>query len=162
VFVVRFIAGKFENIIIFKCLHLFEEWGGLRVVFAFCHSSNCSFLNYAYNAAYQWGPLWANKKVYVHCDNQTAVAIINKESCNNPFVSESLRQVFWLSIYFNFRIKAVYYKGSSKLYLLIEHLDYMNIRVWKNCVTLLTNCFLSINYRCPFGDWKSNAYMKYI
>jgi len=81
VFVVRFIAGKFENIIIFKCLHLFEEWGGLRVVFAFCHSSNCSFLNYAYNAAYQWGPLWANKKVYVHCDNQTAVAIINKESC---------------------------------------------------------------------------------
>jgi hypothetical protein len=47
-------------------------------------------------AAYQRGPLWANKKVYVHCDNQTAVAIINKGSCNNPFVlpSTSLYRYF--------------------------------------------------------------------
>jgi hypothetical protein len=64
-------------------------------------------------AATRWAHLWGGKKVFVHSDNQAAVAIINKGSCKNSFVMQSLRRVFWLSAVFNFRIKAVYYPGVS-------------------------------------------------
>ena len=47
-------------------------------------------------AAMRWVPYWANKNVYVHCDNLTACALINKLSCRNSIVMESLRRVFWL------------------------------------------------------------------
>ena len=59
-------------------------------------------------AAMRWAPYWANKKVYVHCDNLTACALINKLSCRNSIVMESLRRVFWLSAIYNFRLQAVY------------------------------------------------------
>ena len=62
-------------------------------------------------AAAAWAPLWRDKRVYVHIDNQAAVAIINKGSSNNWFVMSSLRRLFWLSAVFNFRLKAVYYPG---------------------------------------------------
>ena len=62
-------------------------------------------------AVHQWAPYWCNKKVFVHCDNQAAVSIINKGSCNNSVVMNSLRTVFWLSVMYNFRLKAVYYTG---------------------------------------------------
>ena len=62
-------------------------------------------------AVHQWAPYWCNKKVFVHCDNQAAVSIINKGSCNNSVVMNSLRTVFWLSVMYNFRLKAVYYAG---------------------------------------------------
>ena len=64
-------------------------------------------------AAYRWAHLWRNKRVYVHCDNQCAVTIINKGSSRNPTVMSSLRRVFWLSVVYNFRIRAVYYPGIS-------------------------------------------------
>ena len=62
-------------------------------------------------AAAAWAPLWRDKRVYGHIDNQAAVAIINKGSSNNCFVMSSLRRLFWLSAVFNFRLKAVYYPG---------------------------------------------------
>lgn len=64
-------------------------------------------------ATRRWAPVWANRKVFVHCDNLAACAIINKGSCKNPVVMDSLRRVFWLSAIFNFRLKAVYYDGKS-------------------------------------------------
>ncbi len=64
-------------------------------------------------AAMLWAAKWENKKIYVHSDNQCAVAVINKGSSQNQDIMGSLRRVFWLSIKFNFRIKAVYYPGSS-------------------------------------------------
>lgn len=63
-------------------------------------------------AVMQWAPYFANKKVFVHSDNLAACAIINKGSCKDACVMNSLRRVFWLSAIFNFRLKAVYYKGS--------------------------------------------------
>ena len=62
-------------------------------------------------AAAFWAPLWKNKKVWVFCDNQAAVGMINKGSCKNPFVMASLRRVFWYSATFNFRLKAIYLPG---------------------------------------------------
>lgn len=64
-------------------------------------------------AALHFAPLWRNKKVYVHSDNQAAVAIINKGSSKDPLVMDSLRRVFWLSATFNFRLHACFYPGTS-------------------------------------------------
>ena len=64
-------------------------------------------------AVVRWAPLWRNKKVYIHCDNVTACSIINKGSCKNSQVMDSLRRVFWYSAVFNFRLRAVYYRGVS-------------------------------------------------
>lgn len=64
-------------------------------------------------AVLRWAPLWANKKVFIHSDNITACSIINRGSCKNPLVMDSLRRVFWLSAVFNFRLKAVYYRAAA-------------------------------------------------
>ena len=66
-------------------------------------------------AAMRWAPYWRNKKVYVHCDNITACSLINKLSCKNPTVMESLRRVFWLSAVYNFRLQAIYYPGPQNI-----------------------------------------------
>jgi len=66
-------------------------------------------------AAQYFAPFWANKLVHVYSDNQAAVSIINKGSCKNPTVMDSLRRVFWLSVIYNFRMKAFYYPGESNV-----------------------------------------------
>ena len=63
-------------------------------------------------AARIWAPIWRDKKVYVHSDNQAAVAILNKGSSKNPVVMASLRRLYMLSAMYNFRLSAVYYPGS--------------------------------------------------
>ena len=62
-------------------------------------------------AVVRWASQWANKKVLVHCDNQTAVAVINRGTSRNHTVMASLRRIFWWSAIFNFRLKAIYYPG---------------------------------------------------
>ena len=62
-------------------------------------------------AATIWGPLWANKTVYIHCDNQAAVQMINRGSSHNPLIMDSLRRIFWLSAIHNFRLRAIYLPG---------------------------------------------------
>ena len=57
--------------------------------------------------------LGEQKKVYVHCDNLTACALINKLSCRNSIVMESFRRVFCLSAIYNFCLRAVYYPGPQ-------------------------------------------------
>ena len=66
-------------------------------------------------AVMRWTPLWSNKKVFIHSDNQAACSIINRGSCKNAVVMDSLRRVFWLSTVFKFRLRAVFYKGSSNI-----------------------------------------------
>ena len=63
-------------------------------------------------AAITFAPLWANKTIYVHCDNRSAVYVINKGISKHPLVMASLRRVFWLSAVYNFRLKAVHYPGA--------------------------------------------------
>ena len=61
------------------------------------------------------GPLFANHRVFVHCDNICAVATLNKGMSHNPIVMASLLRIFWLSAIYNFRLKAVYYPGSHDI-----------------------------------------------
>ena len=62
-------------------------------------------------AAHIWASACKDKKVYIHSDNQAAVAIINKGSSKDPVVMSSLRRIYMLSAIFNFRLVAVYYPG---------------------------------------------------
>ena len=64
-------------------------------------------------AAERWAPAWSNRHVIIHCDNHTAVSIINKGSTPNAFILPYLRRLFWLSACFNFRITARYIPGHS-------------------------------------------------
>ena len=66
-------------------------------------------------AATVWAPMWANKRIYVHCDNRSAVYTINKGLSKHPAVMDSLRRVFWLSALYNFRLTAVYYPGHCNV-----------------------------------------------
>ena len=66
-------------------------------------------------ATRRWAPLWRNKKIIVHTDNQAAVAIINRGHARDPLVSASLRRIFWASALFNFRLDAVYLPGHRNL-----------------------------------------------
>ena len=61
-------------------------------------------------AAKRWHQLWANN----HSDNKTAVNIINKGSTPNQTIMTELRQLFWLSALFDFRITAQYIKGKHR------------------------------------------------
>lgn len=63
-------------------------------------------------AVQRWAHLWANKRVFVHCDNQAACAIIRKGSSKHPVVMQSLRRIFWMSAVYNFRLVPVYYPGN--------------------------------------------------
>ncbi len=69
-----------------------------------------------YLAAKCWGALWANQHVVVKSDNQAAVAMINKGTTANPQVMEWLRDLFWLSAIYNFRITAAYIPGIDNVY----------------------------------------------
>jgi len=62
-------------------------------------------------AVKKWAPYFQNKLLHVYSDNQCAVGIINKGSCKDPLVMESLREVFWYSVMYNFRIKCHWYPG---------------------------------------------------
>ena len=62
-------------------------------------------------AAHLWAPWWRGRKVYIHSDNQAAVGIINRGTAKDPYVMEVLRDVYHLSVLYDFRIRAVYYPG---------------------------------------------------
>ena len=68
-----------------------------------------------YLAVRRWGPQWANHHVIIHCDNQAAVAMINKGTTANPIVMSWLRHLFWLSAIHNFRLTAVYVPGIDNI-----------------------------------------------
>ena len=55
-------------------------------------------------AAHRWAYSWANHTVYVFSDNSTTVACINKGSSRNALLMHYIRQLFWLSAIYNFRL----------------------------------------------------------
>ena len=64
-------------------------------------------------AAKRWGHQWRNHHVIIQSDNTTAVSIINKGTSKNPIIMGFLRELFWLSAIFNFRITAMHIPGIS-------------------------------------------------
>ena len=64
------------------------------------------------SAAERWASTWANGDVVVCTDSMVAKAIINKGTCKNEFIMDRLRKLFWLSVKYNFRIRAVHIPGA--------------------------------------------------
>jgi len=67
-------------------------------------------------AIYRWAPLLQNAKVIVYTDNVTTRANINKGACKNPLLMGHLRQLFWLSVVFNFELTCVHIPGNTNVY----------------------------------------------
>ena len=84
---------------------------------------------------------WANHCVIIKCDNQAAIAMINKGSTPNPKVMVWPRDLFWLSAMYNFRITAVYIKDSH--YIIADSLSHMHDRL------SLLKLFLLLCSLCP-------------
>ena len=66
-------------------------------------------------AAKRWAPLWLNKKIIIHTDSITAMSVLNKGTCHNDVVMEALRDLFWLSIKYNFELVAVHIRGIDNV-----------------------------------------------
>ena len=62
-----------------------------------------------------WGSTWRGQRVYVYSDNQAAVGILNRGTAKNPFVMSVLRNIFWKSVIYDFRISAIYYPGYQNV-----------------------------------------------
>ena len=67
-------------------------------------------------AARRWGTQWEGKQVTVFTDNQTAMHIINRGTSANPRVMELIRELFWLSVIYNFSLSASYLKGEHNIF----------------------------------------------
>jgi hypothetical protein len=65
----------------------------------------------AFLAAVQWCQLWRDQHILVESDNMVTVWAINKGTSRSPIIMAMLRQLFWLSAKFNFRITARHVKG---------------------------------------------------
>ena len=64
-------------------------------------------------AARRWCHRWKNKRIIIHTDNTTALALINKGTSKSQIIMAELRNLFWLSTKFNFHIRAVHLPGSQ-------------------------------------------------
>ena len=74
---------------------------------------NFKELYVVYLAAMKWHAQWRNKYIVVYTDNITAKACINKGSCRNETAMVWLRDLFWLSAVYNFRLSARYIPGKD-------------------------------------------------
>ncbi len=62
-------------------------------------------------AARRWAPLWANSVVNFHTDNMTARAAFDKGTVKSESAMIMLRELFWLSALFNFRVVGLFIPG---------------------------------------------------
>ena len=77
-------------------------------------------------AARRWGPTWVNKRVCVETDNTQAMSFINKGTCKNPIAMTWLREIFWLSVRYNFHLRSRHLPGkfnhnADRLSRLLQH-----------------------------------------
>jgi hypothetical protein len=63
-------------------------------------------------AVIRWGHLCKNRIVHLFIDNQCAVSLMNKCAAKSAVVMSILRKMFWLSVKFNFVVKAFYVPGE--------------------------------------------------
>ena len=66
-------------------------------------------------AAERWGSQWAGLHILVRTDNMATVAAVIKTSSRSPELLELIRQLFWLSVIYNFKITAKYIPGVENV-----------------------------------------------
>lgn len=66
-------------------------------------------------AAQRWGPRWAGLHVKVRSDNMATVASINKTTSRSAELLVLIREIFWLSVQFNFKLTASFIPGVQNV-----------------------------------------------
>lgn len=74
------------------------------------HINNKEIMSVVY-AAHRWAEFWSDSTVLVCTDNVVTKAVINKGTCKNSSVMQGLRGLFWLSVKFNFKLRAIHIPG---------------------------------------------------
>ena len=74
---------------------------------------NCLELLTVLEGARRWGHHWRGQHIRVHSDNSSTVQAINKGTSHSPLFMLCLRQLFWISVLYDFRITAVHIKGED-------------------------------------------------
>ena len=107
----------------------------------------------------RWASSWYNKTVFVYCDNTAAVAMINKGSTRNPVMMTYLRDLFWLSATYNFRIRAVHIAGKlnttadhvSRLHEASHFLSFINIlQQFSSCLPFSLSAVDHMSWSCYY------------
>ena len=63
----------------------------------------------------RWAEHWRDSQVVFHTDNMTAKAVLNKGRSKNVFINKCLRRMFWLSVQYNFTVRAIYVPGQINM-----------------------------------------------
>ena len=66
-------------------------------------------------AAKRWGGLWRGRRVCMITDNTAVMHAINSGRSKSKKVMTGLRELFWLSITFNYQISSVYIKSANNI-----------------------------------------------
>ena len=64
-----------------------------------------------YLACMVWGPLWANRRICFHCDNQAVVAILSSKSSRIPRVMNLILLITFQTLKYNFTFTAKHVPG---------------------------------------------------
>ena len=77
----------------------------------------CSHINYMelfpiLLAICRWAPRWSNKSVCVETGNTQAMAFVNNCLCKNCIAMSWLREIFWLSVRYNFHLRSWHSPGK--------------------------------------------------
>lgn len=92
-------------------------------------------------AAQRWAPFWRNKKVIVFTDNTATEGIVNKGRSCNHLVNEGLKQVFWLSVKYNFHLSCKWIPGNHNVLAdTISRLHECN--AWERLLEMLGVCLI--------------------
>lgn len=75
-------------------------------------------------AARRWGRHWHGLHIHVRSDNVACVAAINKSSSRSPELMSLIRELFWLSVLYDFKISASHIPGD--LNFLADRLSRLN------------------------------------
>lgn len=115
--------------IYFKGDYLFGSWDSATTLYApavaiQCHRAHFDIpdslrqnINYlelypALFAARKWGSFWRDCHIVLRTDNTSVVCFINTGTCRNSEAMDVLRELFWLSVEYNFHLTARHLKGS--------------------------------------------------
>jgi hypothetical protein len=87
------------------------EWRSEWPQVSDCHINEKEVLAAA-TAVALWGHRWQDHTVYIFSDNTVTVSSINKSTSKNSKVMEAIRFLFWQSVTYNFKLKAVHIPGK--------------------------------------------------
>lgn len=95
-------------------------------------------------AARKWALSWANHKVIIYTDSTTAKALINKGTCKQGYVMAALRELFWLSVMFNFELVAVHIAGCNNT--IADAISRLDNKPWQHVYPVLARAYAPFQY----------------